>query len=129
VTKKIKILAVDDQDINLHLLKHILKDGEFDVLVTDDEEGVMNMFKMHPDVDIILLDRMIYETDGIETVKRLKEMPLYKHIPIIMITSTWSPKMAADALAAGAYAYLPKPYDKEKILKTIRATLEGSAGS
>ncbi len=127
MTEKIKVLAVDDQDINLRLLTIMLKDADFEILLADDEEGVMTVLQAHPDISIILLDRMMYEADGIEAVKRLKQLPAYKHIPIIMITSSWSPKMETEAKAAGAYAYLPKPYDKAKILGAIGAALKDLA--
>lgn len=124
MAKKVKVLAVDDQDINLHLMRLILKEEELEFLVADDEEGVMSVLESHPDVDIILLDRMMYEKDGIEAVKHLKASSAYKHIPIIMITTSWSLTMEAEAKEAGAYAYMAKPYDKAKIISTIKAALK-----
>src|SRR5271157_4564598 len=123
MTNSIKVLAVDDQDINLHLLKVLLKDAGFELILADDGDAAMSMLEAHPDIDVILLDRMLYGNDSIDTVKHLKQMPLYRNIPIIMITVSCSPQVQADALAAGAYACMPKPYDKKEIISTIRASL------
>ncbi len=127
MTNNIKVLAVDDQDINLQLLDALLKNAGFELILADDGGAALRMLEAHHDIDVILLDRMLYGKDAIETVKHLKQMPLYKSIPIIMITTSWSPQVEVDAIAAGAYACMPKPYDKKKIISAIRASLQLAA--
>jgi CheY-like chemotaxis protein len=123
MTEKIKVLAVDDHEVNLRLMSFILREAGFEPLTADDGDEVIGMLKAYPDTAAILLDRMMPLIDGLDALKHLKQLDDYKHIPVIMITAAWSKAQEAEAIEAGAYAYMAKPYDKVKIINTLKAAL------
>lgn len=121
---KTKILAVDDHEINIRLLSTYLGNAGFDVIPAYDGNEIVGKLDADPDIAAILLDRMMPQMNGIDALKGLKEMPQYRQIPVIMLTAAWSREMETEAKEAGAYAYLTKPYDKEKIFRTVWQALE-----
>src|ERR1700759_4663704 len=121
VERKPKILAVDDEPINLTIMENDLKGAGFDVLLAEDGIIALARLKENPDVDVIVLDRMMPNMDGMEVVKMLKSDPVYKHIPIVMQTAAGQEQQVKEGMAAGVFFYLVKPYTDAQLLSQVRS--------
>jgi putative two-component system response regulator len=106
--KKLKILAVDDDMINLKLLKSMLMKHEdiSDVLEARNGADAIGVLKSS-DIDIILLDIIMPVMGGIEMLKVIRSDDSLKQLPVIMLTTDETKK--SEALESGANGFLMKP--------------------
>jgi len=103
-----KIMMVDDDPSVLKMGKVMLKDN-YEVFPLPSAEKLFEALeKVEP--DLILLDIMMPEIDGIETLKRLKADDRYDHIPVIFVTSIDDDKSVFEHLKLGAYSNISKPF-------------------
>ena len=126
--KKIKILAVDDEDFNLDIITEYLEGAGFEVVGASDGVIALEQLKQHPDVSVIVLDRMMPNMDGMAMLKILNEDEALKDIPVIMQTAAASSKQIQEGIEAGVYYYLAKPYNEALLLSIVRAALRDSVG-
>lgn len=118
-----KILAIDDEEFNLDILNDYLEDaGYFVVTASDGLEGIEKL-RANPDVNVIVLDRMMPRMDGMAFLKEVKSDPQFKDIPVIMQTAAASPQQMAEGIKAGVYYYLTKPYEDEMLLGIVRSAI------
>lgn len=118
----LSILAVDDNPTALHLLKNMLERNDFEVHTAVNGVEAMKMLeKLHETMDIILLDRMMPEMDGIEVCNLMKADDKLRHIPIIMQTAADHPEEISEGIAAGVFYYLTKPLNVEMLLSIVEA--------
>lgn len=116
------ILVVDDQPINAKLLEHKLTREGMEVhSVFSGQECLDYIGLTHP--DLILLDVMMPEMDGIEVCRRLKANEKTRAIPVIFITARNTKEGKLEGLDAGAADYLTKPVDLEETLARVRTQL------
>ncbi|MFV0591335.1 MAG: response regulator [Draconibacterium sp.] len=120
-----KILAVDDNLINLELLGHIIRKYYPDFLfiaAQNGEEGIEKATKELP--DLVLLDIMMPGMDGYETCRILKENVKTSQIPIIMVSALGhNSTERSKGLNAGADSFLSKPYDQAELSAQINVAL------
>ncbi|MFO8026870.1 MAG: hybrid sensor histidine kinase/response regulator [Opitutales bacterium] len=119
---KPKILVVDDQPINIKLLQRKLERQGMDVAVAYSGRECLDIVgEVKP--ELILLDIMMPEIDGIETCQQLKAHPETETIPIIFITAKASKEGKLEGLDAGAVDYITKPIDLDETLARVRTQL------
>lgn len=129
-----KILIVDDNPTNIIIVREILKkEGFRKTFVASSANEMFQMLGVgHPpkkrenligDVDLILLDMMMPEMDGIEACRVLQQHVHLKEIPVIMVTAVGDSKKLAEALDAGAVDYVTKPINKVELMARIRLAL------
>ncbi len=117
-----KILVVDDQPINIKLLQRKLERQGMEVTVAyNGKECLKQVEAFTP--DLILLDIMMPEMDGIETCNHLKSNPKTETIPIIFITAKASKEGKLEGLGAGAVDYITKPIDLDETLARVNTQL------
>ncbi len=117
-----KILVVDDVIDNIRLLRFELKQQGYEVLTAAcGQQGLEIARAEHPDV--ILLDVMMPDLDGVEVCRRLKADAQTSMIPVILVTAMGLDENVADGFDAGAHDYVSKPYRKEALAARIRAAL------
>ena len=113
-----KVLVIEDNPNNMYLMSFILRNNEFEVIEANTgEKGIEPAVEENP--DLILLDIQLPRIDGIETVKRIREIKSCKIIPIISITSF---AMAGDKerlLKDGCNGYIEKPINPETLIGEI----------
>ncbi|MGB1126985.1 MAG: response regulator [Opitutales bacterium] len=119
---KPKVLLVDDQPINIKLLQRILGRQGMDVTAARNGRECLDIV-VETNPDLILLDVMMPEMDGIETCRRLKADPATETIPIIFITAKASKEGKLEGLDAGAVDYITKPIDLDETLARVRTQL------
>ncbi|MGB2600260.1 MAG: response regulator [Candidatus Omnitrophota bacterium] len=119
-----KILVVDDEPHTVKMVESRLKANGFDVITAGSgREGLKKAQEKAP--DLILLDILMPEMDGHETLSRLKESAETKNIPVIMFTSKGQVEDVERSSYAGAVDYIIKPFDPIAMLDKIKKALEG----
>lgn len=119
---KPKILVVDDQPINIKLLQRKFERQDMIVLVAYNGHECLNIVNKELP-DIILLDVMMPEMDGIELCQKLKANSATETIPIIFITANASKEGKLEGLNVGAVDYITKPIDLDETLARVRTQL------
>jgi two-component system, sensor histidine kinase and response regulator len=117
-----KILIVDDQPINIKIIQRKIEKAGMEVLVASNGAECIGMVQEHKP-DIVLLDIMMPEMDGIETCRKLKEDPETKDTPIIFITAKSAKEDVLTGLDTGAVDYITKPLELDETLARIRTQL------
>jgi class 3 adenylate cyclase len=117
-----RILAVDDVPTNLDILRVRLESQGYEVFTAaDGEEALARTAELDP--DLILLDIMMPKLDGIEVVKRLKQDPAQRYIPVILVTAKADTKDVVAGLEAGGDDYLTKPFEHAALMARVRSLL------
>jgi DNA-binding response OmpR family regulator len=120
------ILVVDDDPVIQKLLSVNFEMEGYDVLTASDGiEGLEKIRAYAP--DLVLLDVMMPRLDGIEVVRRLKQDPKTKKIPIVLLSAKAQSADVSGGLEAGADAYVTKPFDPLELLEKVAALL-GESG-
>jgi signal transduction histidine kinase/response regulator of citrate/malate metabolism len=113
----VKVLAVDDNPLNLKVATKLLKEFNLDIDCVDSGYKCLDKFKEANDYKIIFLDIMMPKMGGVETLRKLKEMGV--NIPIIALTADAIQGRESTYLEAGFSAYLAKPIDKIALKKLL----------
>jgi len=121
--KNRKILAVDDEQINLTLLSRLLEQMEVEVLLAKDAAAGMEL-AISEKPDLILLDVMMPEVDGFEMCKRLKDNSETSSIPVIFISAKTQTADKIKGLEIGAVDYVTKPFDVGELRARISSVLK-----
>jgi two-component system sensor histidine kinase/response regulator len=117
-----KILVVDDQPINVQLLKRKLEREGMTVATSYSGREALDLVKTNRP-DLILLDVMMPEMDGIEVCQRLQADLETKAIPVIFITARTSKEGKLEGLGVGAVDYITKPIDLDETLARVQTQL------
>jgi CheY-like chemotaxis protein len=117
-----KILVVDDQPINVQLLKRKLEREGMTVATAYSGKEALDLVAADKP-DLILLDVMMPEMDGIEVCQRLQSEDENKSIPIIFITARTSKEGKIEGLGVGAVDYITKPIDLDETLARVQTQL------
>ena len=121
---KIKtILVVEDNTLNMKLVRGLIKIGKYRMLEANDAElGIQLIREQMP--DLVLMDIQLPGMDGLSATKIIKEDPDLKDIPIVALTSYAMQGDKEKALAAGCTGYIAKPIDTRKFLETVSQYLK-----
>lgn len=117
-----RILAVDDSSTYLNELAELLRDEGYEVVAARSGTEALEMLAAQA-FDCILLDVMMPELDGIETCRRIKASPLFRDIPLIMLTSSDERQAMIDGLSTGADDFIAKSSEVEVLMARVRAQL------
>lgn len=119
MAKKRILIIEDDRDIN-ELIRYNLEREGFDVISLYDGSQAFDVVATRKP-DLVLLDLMLPEIDGLEICRQIKEDPQTKKTPIIMITAKGTEADIVIGLSLGADDYLPKPFSPTVLLARIKA--------
>jgi adenylate cyclase len=120
------ILAVDDEPANLALLRKLLRHQGYDVAeATDGRSAIRQVVEASP--DLVCLDVMMPDLDGIEVCQQLRRMPEHAGLPILLLTALNRPEDKARGLEAGANDFLSKPFDENELTARLRSLLRTRA--
>jgi HAMP domain-containing protein/signal transduction histidine kinase/DNA-binding response OmpR family regulator len=118
-----KVLIVDDDMRNIFALTTVLEDHDMVVSSAVNGRDAISLLQERPDIDIVLMDIMMPEMDGIDTMREIRKIPQLKALPIIAVTAKAMKGDREKCIEAGAWDYLSKPVDTEQMLALLRAWL------
>jgi CheY-like chemotaxis protein/signal transduction histidine kinase len=115
-----RILVVEDDVRNIFALSSVLEPLGGSVLIARNGREALNRLASRPAPDIVLMDIMMPEMDGLEATQQIRKMPELRDLPIIALTAKAMPDDQQRCLAAGANDYITKPIDVDKLVSLIR---------
>ncbi|QCR22075.1 response regulator [Pontibacter sp. SGAir0037] len=118
-----KVLVADDDVRNIYSLSSLLELHGMQVVAAYDGKEALEKLQQETGVDMVLMDIMMPEMDGIETIKRIRDEIRFRKLPIIALTAKAMKEDKEKCLQAGASDYIPKPVDTDKLLTLMRVWL------
>jgi signal transduction histidine kinase/CheY-like chemotaxis protein len=118
-----KVLIVDDDMRNIFALSTVLEEHDMMIVSAGNGRDAIMILQTQPDIDIVLMDIMMPEMDGIDTMREVRKIPHLKALPIIAVTAKAMKGDREKCIEAGAWDYLSKPVDTEQMLAVLRAWL------
>jgi DNA-binding NtrC family response regulator len=115
--KEFKVLMVDDEEDFVKTLAERMKMRDLDSDVALDGEQALQLVEDQVP-DVMVLDLKMPGIDGMEVLRRVRQA--YPQVQVVILTGHGSEKDEAEAKRLGAYAYLQKPVDLEKLIQTLR---------
>lgn len=112
-----RILVVEDNDVNYLVLQNMLKPTNAQIIWAKGGRMAIEICKSAKDINIVLMDIMIPNFDGITTTKKIKE--LHPDLPVIIQTAYPSPENKSRCEESGCSGFLEKPVKKAELLETI----------
>ena len=114
------ILIVDDEKNYLTILSAVLEDEGFEVLTALGGREALEVHKTS-DLDLVLTDMKMPEMDGIELLENIKSVD--PDLPVIMMTAHGTVDKAVEAMQKGAYTYVLKPFDNERLIIYVKKAI------
>jgi CheY-like chemotaxis protein len=118
-----KALLVDDDARNIFALSSVLERRGMDVLTATTGREAISLLKADPGISIVLMDIMMPEMDGYETMQAIRSDVSFRRLPIIALTAKAMKGDRERCLEAGASDYLAKPVNTEQLLSALRTWL------
>lgn len=116
------VLAVDDSASIRQMLAFTLKSAGYEVVEAVDGEDGLEKARNHS-IQLVLTDQNMPRMDGLTLIRSLREMPQYKAVPILMLTTESSDAMKVQGRAAGATGWLVKPFDPQKLIEVVKKVI------
>jgi CheY-like chemotaxis protein len=118
-----QVLVVDDDVRNIFALSSVLERRGMNVLTANTGREAIATLEATPEVAIVLMDIMMPEMDGYETMREIRQEPAYRRLPIIALTAKAMMGDREKCLQAGASDYLAKPVNTEQLISALRMWL------
>jgi CheY-like chemotaxis protein len=114
-----RVLVVDDDMRNIFAIRSVLEARGIHVLHAENGKLALEMLTKHPDVNLVLMDTMMPEMDGLSATRAIRDILQFQSLPIISLTAKAMKGDREKAIEAGASDYVTKPVDPEKLLAVI----------
>lgn len=122
-----KVLVIDDDIISLNMLRSVLTQAGYSVIVASNgPEGITKALEHAP--DLVVLDIVMPEMDGGEVAWILKDDPATQRIPIIFLSSLVTETKKKLDIHKNTITYLSKPFNRDELLNEVKSSLSGQAG-
>jgi CheY-like chemotaxis protein len=118
-----KVLVVDDDIRNIFALNSVLERHKMDVISATNGQDAISLVEQTEDLALVLMDVMMPEMDGYETMRRIRNIPKFRLLPIIALTAKAMKGDREKCLEAGASDYVAKPVNTEQLLSLVRMWL------
>jgi CheY-like chemotaxis protein len=118
-----KVLVVDDDARNIFALTSLLENHDVDVLSTTKGRDAIELIRTTPDISLVLMDIMMPEMDGYETIRHIRSLPEFRTLPILALTAKAMKGDREKCLEAGASDYISKPVNTDQLLSLMRVWL------
>ncbi len=118
-----RVLVVDDDARNIFALTTILENQEMDVVSATNGRQAIDIIQNTPDLSVVLMDIMMPEMDGYETMREIRNDPRFRTLPILALTAKAMKGDREKCLQAGASDYIAKPVNADQLLSLLRVWL------
>lgn len=118
------ILIVDDSAVNILLIEAILEEFGFHNLSSASSASEAYLLLEKEEINIILMDIMMPDIDGLEALQTIKSNPKYSHIPIIMVTATGNDELLKKSFDLGAVDFVRKPVNQVELIARLNSVLK-----
>ena len=118
-----KVLVVDDDARNIFALATVLENHEMEVLSATNGRQAIEILEKDADLSVVLMDIMMPEMDGYETMRQIRKEPRFRALPILALTAKAMKGDREKCLEAGASDYIAKPVNTEQLLSLLRVWL------
>jgi len=122
-------LVVDDDIRNIFAMTSLLEHQKIQVLSAESGREALEMLQKNQDVDIVLMDIMMPEMDGYDTMRAIRRKKIFNSIPIIALTAKAMKGDREKCIESGASDYITKPVDTEQLLTLMRMWLKPTGDS
>src|SRR5262245_12276487 len=116
ITVSGKILIVDDEESTRELLAHLIETEGLTPLVAPDGETALNILRSE-NPDLLLVDHRMPGLTGLEVLRRARE--IVEDLPVIVLNGYAAVRNAVEAMQAGAYNYLAKPFNFDEVIQLV----------
>jgi CheY-like chemotaxis protein len=123
VLKARKVLVVDDDARNIFALTTVLENHDMDVVSATNGRQAIELIRNTPDMSVVLMDIMMPEMDGYETMREIRKHAEFRTLPILALTAKAMKGDREKCLQAGASDYIAKPVNTDQLLSLLRVWL------
>jgi len=118
-----RVLVADDDPVMRHLLSTIIKQQGYEVVVAEDGRAAYRILKSDSAFNAAILDMTMPFLEGLDLIRYMRSEKRLMRIPVMIITAGQDIKLMTSSFAAGATAFLPKPFTPEQLQSAIRMLL------
>ena len=118
-----KVLVVDDDARNIFALTSLLESHEIEVISATNGRHAIDLIRTTPDLNMVLMDIMMPEMDGYQTIAEIRKNPQFRTLPILALTAKAMKGDREKCLDAGASDYIAKPVNTDQLLSLMRVWL------
>ena len=116
------ILVIEDYADTREMISSLLRKSGYHVIEAEDGiEGLLKASGSCP--DLIIMDLALPEMDGVETARRIHEMPKLSRIPIFVVSAWLTKEVEADVRAAGCVEIFSKPFELDALMRSVRVVV------
>jgi CheY-like chemotaxis protein len=117
------VLVVEDEPVLARFIESYLKLSGMDVRLAADRAGVVAGLREQPLPHLVLLDVMLPDADGFDILLRMRQHPVLKGVPVIMLTARATRQAVIKGIVAGADGYLTKPFEPDSVMRAVHTVL------
>ena len=121
--QRLQVILVEDDPLLARFTQTLLSLSNLDVRVAGNRAEVVNEIRRPPRPDLILLDLVLPDADGFEILARVRQHPVLKDVPVVLLTGRATREAVLQGLALGADGYLTKPFEPDSLLRAVRTVL------
>ncbi len=117
-------LVIDDDIRNIFSMASALEEFGVDLHYAESGRAGIDLLRQHPEVDVILVDIMMPDMDGYETMREIRSMPQFANLPMIAVTAKAMKGDRLKCIQAGASDYVSKPVDIDYLISVMRVAIQ-----
>jgi CheY-like chemotaxis protein len=118
----VRVLVVDDSPFMVRLVTYILEEAGYETMSAENGKAALELLAAGPP-DLVVLDTMMPEMDGLETLRAIRADPQTRDVPVLMLTAKTQAEDYRLAEEAGANGYLTKPFHQADVLARVARCL------
>jgi CheY-like chemotaxis protein len=121
--QRLQVILVEDDPLLARFTQTLLSLSNLDVRVAGNRAEVVAEIRRPPRPDLILLDVVLPDADGFDILARVRQHPVLKDVPVVLLTGRATREAVLRGLALGADGYLTKPFEPDSLMRAVRTVL------